>query len=207
MNRKVSIDARKIQILGIIVREYIKSGDATGSKSLVREEGMDISSATIRNDMKQLEEMGLVFQPYNSAGRLPTTRGIRMFVDYLIEVAPQRYLGVPLLSEESALAFHDDRLYDLISDLADATHDLAFCSSPEAGIYCIAGLSHFLKKHSETLGEDTFTVLDTIENRPVFARMIANIAQPGRITVYIGEENSLPELASCVLMIADVVLS
>lgn len=53
---------------------------------------MDVSSATVRNDMKQLEEMGLIFQPYNSAGRLPTTRGIRMYVDYLMEVASQRYL-------------------------------------------------------------------------------------------------------------------
>jgi heat-inducible transcriptional repressor len=73
-SRKTSIDARKIQILGLIVREYIRSGEVTGSKSLVRDEGMEISPATIRNDMKQLEEMGLVYQPYNSAGRLPTTR-------------------------------------------------------------------------------------------------------------------------------------
>lgn len=112
---------------------------------------MDISPATIRNDMKQLEEMGLVYQPYNSAGRLPTTRGIRMYVDYLIEVAPQRYIGTPLIIEEDALEFHDDRLYDLVSALSQATHDLAFCSSPDSGIYCIAGISRFLHKHSESL--------------------------------------------------------
>lgn len=133
------------------MREYIKSGYATGSKSLVRDEGMEISPATIRNDMKQLEDMGLVYQPYNSAGRMPTTRGIRMYVDYLIEVAPQSYLGTPIIAEENALEFHDDRLYDLVSALSKATHDLAFCSSPDSGIYCIAGISHFLRKHNETL--------------------------------------------------------
>lgn len=53
---------------------------------------MPISAATVRNDMKQLEEMGLIYQPYNSAGRLPTTRGIRMYVDYLIDRAPQKYI-------------------------------------------------------------------------------------------------------------------
>lgn len=74
-----------------------------------------------------------------------------MYVDYLIEVAPQRYLGTPILAEEDMFEFHDDRLYDLVSDLSNATHDLAFCSSPESGIYCIAGLSQFLRKHSETL--------------------------------------------------------
>lgn len=207
MNRKSSIDARKIQILWLIVREFIRSGDATGSKSLVRDEWMEISPATIRNDMKQLEEMWLVYQPYNSAGRLPTTRGIRMYVDYLIEVAPQRYLGAPFIAEEDPLEFHDDRLYDLISDLSEATHDLAFCSSPDSGIYCIAGLSHFLRKHSETLGEQIFTILDVIENRTLFSRTIANLTEPGRITVKIGEENILPELESCSLMVADIILA
>jgi len=207
MNRKSSIDARKIQILWLIVREYIKSGYATGSKSLVRDEGMEISPATIRNDMKQLEEMGLVYQPYNSAGRMPTTRGIRMYVDYLIEVAPQRYLWTPIITEENVLEFHDDRLYDLVSELANATHDLAFCSSPDAGIYCIAGLSHFLRKHSETLWEHVFPILDTIENRTLFTRTISNLAQPGRITVCIGEENILPKLESCSLMVADIMLA
>ncbi len=189
------------------MREYIVSGYATGSKSLVRDEGMEISPATIRNDMKQLEEMGLVYQPYNSAGRLPTTRGIRMYVDYLIEVTPQRYIGTPLSTEENALEFHDDRLYDVVSGIANATHDLAFCSSPDSGIYCIAGISHFLRKHSETLGDQVFSVLDTVENRTLFSRTIANIAQPGRITVCIGEENILPELESCSLMVADIMLA
>jgi heat-inducible transcriptional repressor len=55
--RKSLIDTRKIQILGLIVREYIRSGETTGSKSLVRGEGITLSPATIRNDMKQLEEM------------------------------------------------------------------------------------------------------------------------------------------------------
>lgn len=130
-----------------------------------------------------------------------------MYVDYLIEVAPQRYLGTPLISEENVLEFHDDRLYDLVSDLANATHDLAFCSSPEAGIYCVAGLSHFLRKHSETLGEQIFSILDTIENRTLFTRTVGNLAQPGRISVCIGEENILPELESCALMVADITLA
>jgi len=55
-----------------------------------------------------------------------------MYVDYLIEVAPQRYIGTPIMSEDNALEFHDDRLYDLVSALSSATHDLAFCSSPDS---------------------------------------------------------------------------
>ncbi len=55
-----------------------------------------------------------------------------MYVDYLIEVAPQRYIGTPIMSQEDSLEFHDDRLYDLVSALSQATHDLAFCSSPDS---------------------------------------------------------------------------
>jgi transcriptional regulator of heat shock response len=71
----------------------------------------------------------------------------------------------------------------------------------------VAGLSQFLRKHSETLGEQIFTVLDIIENRTLFTRTVTNLAQPGRITVCIGEENILPELESCSLMVADVTLA
>jgi heat-inducible transcriptional repressor len=68
------IDARKVQILKLIVEEYLKSGEVTGSKSLLKKYDLGVSSATVRGDMSSLEKMGLIFQPYNSAGRLPTTR-------------------------------------------------------------------------------------------------------------------------------------
>lgn len=68
------IDQRKIQILKYIIEEYIKTGEITGSKSLLQKYDLQVSSATIRNDMMSLEKMGLIFQPYNSAGRLPTSR-------------------------------------------------------------------------------------------------------------------------------------
>lgn len=167
---------------------------------------MPISAATVRNDMKQLEEMGLIYQPYNSAGRLPTTRGIRMYVDYLIEIAPQKYIAPVIETKSLVFEFHDDRLYDMISDFSNATSDLAFISSPDAGIYCLSGISHFLRKHNETLGEQIFSVLDVLENRTLFTRTLANIAQPNRITICIGEENILPELEGCSLMVADTLL-
>jgi hypothetical protein len=65
--RKKKIDLRKIQVLKIIVEEYLKTGEITGSKSLLKKHDMGVSSATVRNDMAALEKMGLIFQPYNSA--------------------------------------------------------------------------------------------------------------------------------------------
>ena len=82
------IQERQIQILKHIIEEYIKTGEITGSKSLLSKHDLQVSSATVRNDMASLEKKGLLFQPYNSAGRLLTTRGLRVFVDYLIEAMP-----------------------------------------------------------------------------------------------------------------------
>jgi heat-inducible transcriptional repressor len=82
------IQDRKVQVLKYIIEEYIKTGEVMGSKSLLKQHDLGVSSATVRNDMASLEDMGLIFQPYNSAGRLPTTRGLRVFVDYLMETMP-----------------------------------------------------------------------------------------------------------------------
>ncbi len=86
------IQDRKVQILKYIVEEYIKTGEIMGSKSLLEKYDLQVSSATVRNDMMSLEKMGLIFQPYNSAGRLPTNRGLRVFVDYLMEAMPAVFL-------------------------------------------------------------------------------------------------------------------
>ncbi len=61
------IQVRQIQILKHIIEEYIKTGEITGSKSLLEKHDLQVSSATVRNDMMNLEKMGLLFQPYNSA--------------------------------------------------------------------------------------------------------------------------------------------
>ncbi len=61
------IQERQIQILKHIIEEYIKTGEITGSKSLLSKHNLQVSSATVRNDMMSLEKMGLLFQPYNSA--------------------------------------------------------------------------------------------------------------------------------------------
>jgi heat-inducible transcriptional repressor len=61
------IQERQIQILKHIIEEYIKTGEITGSKSLLAKHDLQVSSATVRNDMASLEKMGLLFQPYNSA--------------------------------------------------------------------------------------------------------------------------------------------
>ena len=72
---------RPAAILRAIVREYIRSGEAVGSKYLVDRTRLDVSPATVRNEMARLEELGYLIQPHTSAGRVPTDRGYRFVVD------------------------------------------------------------------------------------------------------------------------------
>jgi heat-inducible transcriptional repressor len=82
------LDDRKLDVLRTIVEDYVSTNEPVGSKALVDRHCLDVSPATIRNDMAVLEEMGYITQPHTSAGRVPTDKGYRLFVDRLSGVKP-----------------------------------------------------------------------------------------------------------------------
>ena len=82
------IEDRKLAVLRAIVQDYVATQEPVGSKALVERHQLGVSPATVRNDMAALEEEGLIAQPHTSAGRIPTDKGYRMFVDRLSEVKP-----------------------------------------------------------------------------------------------------------------------
>ena len=79
---------RKQKILSAIVESFIKSGEPVGSKALIREAGLKVSSATVRNDMAELTDRGYLAQPHTSAGRVPTEQGYRYYIDNVMRVTP-----------------------------------------------------------------------------------------------------------------------
>ena len=81
----MSLDDRKKKILSSVVEDYIVSAEPVGSKTLVDKYHLEYSSATIRNEMKLLEESGYLEQPHVSAGRIPSTKGYRYYVDNLMK--------------------------------------------------------------------------------------------------------------------------
>lgn len=83
-----ALGERAQQLLRVLVESYIRDGQPVGSRSLSRESGLNLSSATIRNVMADLEELGFVTSPHTSAGRIPTAKGYRFFVDTLLKVRP-----------------------------------------------------------------------------------------------------------------------
>jgi heat-inducible transcriptional repressor len=84
----VNADERRFAVLRAIVADYVSTHEPVGSKMIVDRYNLGVSSATVRNDMAVLEEDGLIVQPHTSAGRVPTDKGYRMFVDRLAQVKP-----------------------------------------------------------------------------------------------------------------------
>ena len=82
------LDDRKLAVLRAIVEDYVSTNEPVGSKALVDRHNLGVSPATIRNDMAVLEEQGYIAQPHTSAGRIPTDKGYRLFVDRLSTIKP-----------------------------------------------------------------------------------------------------------------------
>lgn len=81
----MELDARKKRILESVIRDYVESAEPVGSRSVVKKHGLRISAATVRNEMADLEEMGYLEQPHTSAGRIPSEKGFRYYVDCMMQ--------------------------------------------------------------------------------------------------------------------------
>ena len=121
------LNERSREIFKCIVDSYVRTGEPIGSRTISKRLQMDLSPATVRNVMADLEETGLLFAPHTSAGRLPTVAGLRMFVDGILE------LGNLTEQERQAIDIQclgsPDNLEGLLEDATSALSGLAHCAS------------------------------------------------------------------------------
>ncbi|KHL12122.1 UNVERIFIED_CONTAM: HrcA family transcriptional regulator [Mumia flava] len=125
------LDERKLAVLRAIVEDYVATQEPVGSRALVDRHGLGVSPATVRNDMAVLEEEGFIAQPHTSAGRIPTDKGYRLFVDRLATV--QRLSGPERRAIESFLEGAvdvDDVVQRSVRLLAQLTHQVALVQYP-----------------------------------------------------------------------------
>ena len=81
----MELDSRKVTILKAIIKTYLETGEPVGSRTISKYSDLKLSSATIRNEMSDLEEMGYIIQPHTSAGRIPSDQGYRFYVDQILQ--------------------------------------------------------------------------------------------------------------------------
>ncbi len=109
----MQLDERKMKILQAIVRNYLETGEPVGSRTISKFTDLNLSSATIRNEMADLEELGYIFQPHTSSGRIPSDAGYRLYVDTMME---EKQKEVDELKEE--LLKKEDKLDHLLKQTA-----------------------------------------------------------------------------------------
>ena len=124
------LDDRKMKILQAIIRTYMETGEPVGSRTISKYSDLNLSSATIRNEMSDLEEMGYIVQPHTSAGRIPSDKGYRLYVDTMMlekdrEVAEMKELMLEKTEKMEKILMQVAKL------LANNTNYAAMISSPQ----------------------------------------------------------------------------
>ena len=127
-----TLDLRSRHLLRTLIARYIRDGEPVGSQTLARHAGLDVSAATIRNILGDLEEIGLLASPHTSAGRIPTAQGYRMFVDSLVQMQPLGEGEVARLRAELPAGGGTQALLGNASELLSAmTHFVGVVSAPK----------------------------------------------------------------------------
>jgi heat-inducible transcriptional repressor len=127
----VNVEQRKLEVLRAIVEDFVSTREPVGSKTLVERHNLHVSPATVRNDMAALEEEGYITQPHTSAGRIPTDKGYRLFVDRIGTVKPLTPAEKRAIQSflEGAVDL-DDVLHRTVRLLAQLTRQVAVVQYP-----------------------------------------------------------------------------
>lgn len=161
------LSARAQHLFKLLVERYISGGHPVGSRTLARDAGMDLSPATVRNVMADLEYLGLIRAPHTSAGRIPTVRGYRLFVDTLLTVrAP---------SEHEVRRVHNDiSAEEDVHRLLEKTSAILSEVTRLAGVVMVPRIEHRALRHIEflSLSEDRVLVILVINNNEIHNRII-----------------------------------
>lgn len=125
-----TLDERKMKILQAIIRNYLETGEPVGSRTISKYTDLNLSSATIRNEMADLEELGYIVQPHTSAGRIPSDKGYRLYVDHMMEEKEREVeeLREIILEREDKM---DHLLKQVAKVLAQNTNYATMISAPQ----------------------------------------------------------------------------
>jgi transcriptional regulator of heat shock response len=193
---------RQKNLLSVVVKEYTETAVPVGSKHIAKKYGFDLSSATIRAEMNELEDAGYLFQPHTSAGRIPTDAGYRYFVE---EIMPDKELSK---AEQKKL---QAELLKMQAKNTRLTRTTAKLLSGLSGNLAISGVKHDFDDFGmkELLDEPEFRemddlcrlveTLDFIDEK--FDSLVKNLLD-NEVKIFIGKENPIKEISNCSMMIS-----
>jgi len=190
---------RQRQILFAIVEQYAEVAVPVGSSLLAKVFG--VSSATIRSEMAELERVGLIKQPHTSAGRIPTDKGYRYYVNHLSEQAgnilPQPRAERALAARVTSAGLPDRTIRNAVDTLVELTHNLGLATIGNQ-LY-IAGLSNLFNQPEFVQREQVQQVASLLDNLEPW---LLEAAPNEPLSVYIGHENPIGKNAGATLIIS-----
>src|SRR3989338_7169900 len=139
----MTLNERKSALLSAIIKEHISTGQTVASKALVDKHGFSLSPATIRNEMGDLEQSGYIYQPHTSAGRIPTEKGWKFYIENFlkdIELTDQHKKALDKTLKEHGLSY-EGAIKSVAKQMADLSREAIFVGFAPDNFY-YTGLSH-----------------------------------------------------------------
>jgi transcriptional regulator of heat shock response len=199
------LSERKQKILNAIIRDFQHTAEPVGSRTISRSYLYDLSPATIRNEMADLEEEGFIIQPHTSAGRIPTDRGYRFYVDRLMRAIHPSHREEEIVKS----TFHHKSL-----NLDEILHQTARLLSHALDYSAIvvnlgshrrifsAGTVNLLHQPEFRNLEKMQKILELFEEEELLAEIVEKYSAPDEVTIHIGSENKIKEVRACSLVVS-----
>ncbi len=198
-------EERKKQVLRAIIQHFVETAEPVGSNTVLVSYQFKVSPATIRNDMMFLESEGYIFQPHTSAGRIPTDKAYRLFVDEMADykkAEKEAIKNLQILQTQYDVKKVREELYDCVSLLAQASKLVSFSTTPENQRTFFLGMSNVLKQPE--FSHDTIQaseVIEVLEKGDNFINTLNELEITESVRAFIGEENILPQIHSCSIIV------
>ena len=181
------LDSRSRHLLQALIAQYIRDGVPVGSRTLARSAGLDISPATIRNVMADLEDIGLVTTPHTSAGRVPTAQGYRLFVDRLLQVEPLGEEQMKQLGQRLSPQLGTQGLISKVSEMLSAmTHFVGMVTVPRRDQFALRHIDFVALDPERVLVILVFTD-NEVQNRIVHTRRAYSPAELEQTANYLNQ--------------------
>ncbi len=199
----IDLTERQKNLLRSIIEKYIETAEPIGSETIEKEANLGVSPATIRNEMVKLTALGYVRQPHTSAGRIPTSIGMKFYVDQLMEVKALSLKDEVAIKEEltEPKEPYEKLLRHTARVLADQTRSLAIVSDEEGDIYA-AGMANILDMPEFYDIDITRTVLSMVDKFEMLQQVINQVRAEEQLRILFGDELGIPFLEPCGFVIS-----
>lgn len=202
----LELSDRKKRILKSVISDYVETAEPIGSFTIKRQHLHDISSATIRNEMKELESLGLITHPHTSAGRIPTDKGYRYYVDNLMkkrQVSKKESYSIKAGIKKIGRGMEEILRGTLraVSSILDYASIIVTFGRQKPRVYS-AGVSHILKQPEFQDIKHARHLLEAIEKEEPLAKMFEEFVTEKEIVIKIGHENRYKIMQDCSVVIA-----